>query len=62
MFSIETAFVKKTLLEWFNKKFKSQQLEIDILIKNQYERKNQIDWKNDKCIICKMLLKINDIL
>ena len=24
MFSIETAFAKKTLLEWFNKKFKSQ--------------------------------------
>ena len=42
MFTIETVFVKKTLREWFNKKFKSQCLEIDILIKNQYERKNPI--------------------
>ena len=47
------------MLEWFIKKFKSHYLEIDILIKNQYERKNPIDWKNDKCVICKMLLKID---
>ena len=46
-------------MEWFNKKFKSQYLEIDILIKNQYERKNPIDWENDKCVICKMPLKID---
>ena len=46
-------------MEWFNKKFKSQYLEIDILIKNQYERKNPIDWENDKCVICKMSLKID---
>ena len=60
MFTTETAFVKKkTLIEWFNKKLKSQNLEIDILIKNQNERNNPIDWKNDKCVICKMLLKID---
>ena len=59
MFTIETAFVKKTLMEWFNEKFKSQYLENDILIKNQYERKNPIDWKSDKCVICKMPLKID---
>ena len=46
-------------MEWFNKKFKSQYLEIDILIKNQYERKNPIDWENDKYVICKMPLKID---
>ena len=46
-------------MELFNKKFKSQYLEIDILIKNQYERKNPSDWKNDKCVICKMSLKID---
>ena len=44
MFTIETAFVKKPLIDWFHKKFRSQYLEIDILIKNQYERKNRIDW------------------
>ena len=43
MFTIETAFVKKTLMKWFNKSFKSQYLAIDILIKNQFERKNLID-------------------
>ena len=59
MFTIATAFVKKILMEWFNKKFKSQYLEIDIIIKNQYERKNPIDWKNDKCVICKIPLKID---
>ena len=34
MFTIETTLVKKTLVEWFNKKFKSQYLEIHILVKN----------------------------
>ena len=48
-------------MEWFNKKIQSQYLEIDILIKNQYERKNPIDWENDKCVICKMPLKIDPI-
>ena len=49
MFVIKTALVKKTLLERFNKKIKSQQLELDLLIKNQYERKHPIDWQNGKC-------------
>ena len=29
--------------------------------KNQYEWKNPIDWKNDKCVICKLPLKIDPI-
>ena len=59
MFTTETAFAKNRLIEWFNKKFKFQNLETDILIKNQYERNNPIDWKNDKCVVCKMPLKID---
>ena len=43
MFTIETALVKKALLEWFNKKNKSQYLELDLMIKNQYERKHPIN-------------------
>ena len=43
------------------KKTESQHLEPDFLIKNQYERKNLIDWNNDKCVICKLLLKIDPI-
>ena len=31
MFTIETALTKKTLVEWFNKKIKSQHLELDLL-------------------------------
>ena len=58
MFCVETAFVKNTLLEWFNKKFKLQNLEIPALMKMIYEQKNSIDWKKDKCVICKMPLKI----
>ena len=33
MFVIETALIKKTLLERFNKKIKPQQSELDLLIK-----------------------------
>ena len=27
-------------------------------MKNKYEKKNPINWQEDKCVICKMLLKI----
>ena len=40
MFSVETALIKSTLLEWFNKKIKSQHLELDFLIKHKYEKKS----------------------
>ena len=43
MFTIEIALLKKALLEWFNKKIKSQYLELDLMIKNQYERKHPIN-------------------
>ena len=39
MFCIESAFVKKTLLSWLNKKTKSQHLKIIAFMKIQYERK-----------------------
>ena len=58
MFSIETTFVEKALLAWFDKKIKSQNLEIDAFSKMQYERKNPANWKNDKCVICKMPLRV----
>ena len=50
MLTIETALIKK---HWFNKKIKSQYLELDLLEKNQYERKNSIDWQTNKCVISK---------
>ena len=45
MFSVETALIKLTLLEWFQKKIKSQHLELDLLIKKKYKRKNPINWQ-----------------
>ena len=57
MFSVETALIKSTLLEWL-KKNKFQQLGLDLLIKNKCERKNQINWQEGKSVICKMPLKI----
>ena len=57
MICIETALLKETLLAWFNKKIKSQNLEIDAFTKMQYERNNAVNWKNDKCVICNMSLK-----
>ena len=57
IFSVETALIKSTLSERFNKKIKSQHLQLDLLIKNKYERKNPINWQGDKCVICKMPLK-----
>ena len=40
MFSVEIALIKSTLLEWFNKKNKSQHLELDFLIKHKYDKKS----------------------
>ena len=51
MFCAECALVKKTLLEWFNRKPKSQYLQISPFDKFRYER-------NDKCVICKFPLKV----
>ena len=61
MFPIETAFVKNALLQWFHTKIKSQNLEIDLKMKNQFERENPINWQTDKCFRCKCLVKIDPL-
>ena len=43
MFSIESAMIKKTLLKWFNLKFKQQLDKINPIEKMQFESKNKID-------------------
>ena len=58
MFCIEFVLVKKTLLAWFNEKFKSQYLKIHTYTKMKYERNNLIDWRTDKYCICKMPLRV----
>ena len=45
MFSIECALVKKTLLKWFNQKFKRQFDKINPVKKLRYESENPINWK-----------------
>ena len=43
MFSIESAMIKKTLLKWFNLKFKQQFDKIDPIEKMRFELRNKID-------------------
>ena len=39
----QNSICKKTLLQWFDTKIKSQNLEIDLRVKNQFERENPIN-------------------
>ena len=48
MFCVESAFVKKAWLEWFDKKIKWQDLGIPALMKMIYEQKNPVNWEKDK--------------
>ena len=57
MLSIERALVKKTLLNWFNLKTKPSFDRINPIAKVRYESHSSINWKKDKCVICKFLLK-----
>ena len=58
MFSIESALVKKTLLKWFNAKFKQKFEKINPVQKLRFESQNPINWKKDKCVICKFPMKL----
>ena len=57
MFSIELFFLKDTIIRWFNQKIKSSNLVVNPINKANY-KKNPIDWKNDKCYLCKFKLDI----
>ena len=50
MFSIELYLVKQTLALWFNKKFKSQNLQLNALAKTAYEKLYPIDWSNQNVV------------
>ena len=47
MFSDTAIVKKKPLIQWFHAKIKSQNLEIDLRIKNQFERENAINWETN---------------
>lgn len=59
MFSVESALVKKTLLKWFNAKFKRTFVTVDPFAKMRFEATNKINWQKDKCVICKFPMKLN---
>ena len=58
MFSVENDLVKKTLLKWFNAKFKRTFTEIKPITKLRFESENKIDWQKDKCVICKFPMRL----
>ena len=59
MFSTELKFASDCLINWFNLKFKKQNLEVSNEKRRAFEIENQIDWKNDNCKICNFPLHIN---
>ena len=58
MFCIESSSVKKTFLDSFNKKYRTQYLEISTFVKMQYERNNPENWRDDQCVLCKMSVRV----
>ena len=58
MLSIESAMVKKTLLEWFNIKIRRRFEKVNPVDKSRFERLHPIYWKKDKCVICKFPMKM----
>ena len=57
MFNIEIKFATNCVLSWFYDKYKN--LELDIKLKIEYEKKNPIDWKNGHCVLCTFPLEVN---
>ena len=58
MFCIESALVKKTLLRWFNTKYKQQIIKMNPLAKIWFGKENPVNWKTQKCVICPLPLKV----
>ena len=59
MFSAELKFAADCLLKWFNKKFKSNNLELSNEQKRKFEINHPIIWKQDCCCLFPFLLEIN---
>ena len=60
MFSTKLKFPSDCLMKWFDKQFKSENLELSLQQKkNDYGRKHCVDWENRKRCICNFYLEIN---
>ena len=57
MFCTEIKFATSCLLKWYHSKYKNFELNIDV--KNEYEKQNPIDWINGNCVICRFPLATN---
>ena len=59
MFTTKLKFARDYLLKWFNKKYKSKNLEL-INEKKKKKRKCEvefpIDWENGRCCLCKFVI------
>ena len=63
MFSTELKFAADCLLKWFNKKFKSNNLELSNEQKRKYEVNHPINWKQDRfCLFFFCLILIQQLL
>ena len=51
--------LKKHCLIVLIKIYRTQYLEVSAFVKMQYERNNPVNWRNDKCVLCKMLLRVD---
>ena len=58
IFWIELYLLKQTLMTWFNRKIKSQNVELSNEVKNICKASNPIEWKRDLRSLCKFPLKI----
>ena len=52
-------FATDCLLNWFNSKYKNENLQLTNERKREYEIKNPINWESDKCWVCNFPLHIN---
>ena len=59
MFSVEVALIKKTLLKWFNLKFKKGFSAVNPIEKMKFEMDHKVDMQKSKCCICKFPLRLN---
>ena len=59
MFITKLKLAADCLLNWFNKKIKSKNLELDMFQRTKYEKTHPIDWEKDSCCIFNFPLQIN---
>ena len=49
MFSTELKFASDCFINWFNSKFKNENLQLSNDKKRNYEIENPVNWETDKC-------------